>query len=302
MQQTDGAPDSLTLIAFTGTVVVGGLNFVAVRQSNIELPPLFGAGARFAAAALILLAVMRVRRLPFPRGITLFGTVVYGLLSFTAVYSLAYWALQPGHLPAGVGAVVLAATPLFALMLVPLHGLESFRLRGLLGSLLAIGGIAVLANAPADARLPLLPLLAMLAAALAAAEATIVIKRFPPAHPVATNATAMGIGALVLLLLSALAGESWAMPGDGDTWLALSYLVVVGSVGLFGLFLFTLARWTASAVTYSIAAMPVVAMIGGAVILGEAITLTGVVGGLIVILGVYVGALSRRSPEMEAVH
>jgi drug/metabolite transporter (DMT)-like permease len=221
---------------------------------------------------------------------------VYGLLNFTIFYALAYWALL--ELSAGVAAVVLAATPLLTLLLVPLHGLETFRLRGLVGSVIVIGGIALLANAPADARVPLLPLLAMLGAALAAAESTIVIKRFPPTHPVATNATAMGIGALVLLAVSLLIGESWLMPREGATWLALVYIVVIGSVGLFGLFLFTLARWTASAVAYSVALMPIVAMIGGAVVAGEAITLNGVIGGIVVIVGVYVGALSRIRPPV----
>jgi drug/metabolite transporter (DMT)-like permease len=292
VEQRTSLPDTLTLLAFTGTVLVGGMNFVAVRLWNREIPlPLFGPGVRFGAAALILFAVMRVRRIPFPRGSTLFGTVVYGLLNFAVFYALAYWALV--ELPAGVGAVVLAATPLITLLLVPLHGLESFRMRGLVGALIAMVGIALLANAPADVAVPLLPLLAMLGAALAAAESTIVIKRFPPTHPVATNAMAMGIAAVVLLVASALSGESWVMPRQGTTWLAWGYVVVIGSVGLFGLFLFTLSRWTASAVTFSVALMPVVAMVGGAVVAGEPITLNGVMGGVVVIVGVYVGALSR---------
>ena len=291
-QQQEGLPDRLTLMAFTGAVLIGGINFVAVRFSNRELPPLFGSGTRFAAAAVLLLVAMRWQRIPFPRGATLFGTVVYGVFGFTVGYALAYWALL--QLSAGIGAVVLAAIPLITLLIAPLHGIERFRRRGLVGSLLAVAGIAILASPRAGDGIPLLPLLAMLGAAVAFAEAGVIVKKFPPTHPVATNATGMAVGGLLLVLLSALAGESWDLPEQSTTWLAFVYLVLLGSVGLFGLFLFTLGRWRATAVSYMTALFPVVAMIAGALIAGEAITLNGAVGGAVVLAGVYVGVLSRE--------
>ncbi|HUG75169.1 MAG TPA: EamA family transporter [Acidimicrobiia bacterium] len=291
MYEKPTVPDRLTTTAFTIAVIIGGMNFVAVRFSNRELPPLFGAGARFAIAAVLLLVVMRLRRSAFPRGRALVGTVIYGVLSFTAVYALLYWALQ--SLSAGVAAVLLASTPLLTLFVVAIHGLEPFRLRGLVGSVIVIGGIAVLANAPSDARIELLPMLAVLGGALGAGYSGVVLKMFPPADPVATNATAMGVGSVLLLALSAAVGESWVVPQDASTWLALVYLIVIGSLLLFGLFLFTLARWTASAVAYMPALMPISAMVFGALIADERITVAGVGGGAIVLVGVWVGALSR---------
>lgn len=293
-QQT--VPDRVTLAAFSGAVIIGGMNFVGVTFSNRELPPMFGAGLRFAAAALLLLAWMRLRRIPFPRGITLFGTMVYGVLTFAITYALAYWALTHPDFPAGVAAIMFASVPLLTLLLVPLHGLEPFRVRGLVGSLLTIAGIALLANPTTGTGIPLLPLLAILGAALAAAEAGVIIKRFPPVHPVSTNATGMVVGAVLLLTLSAAVGEAWVLPEQATTWIAVSYLIVLGSVGLFGLFLFTLARWTASAVAYITALMPIPATIGGAILLDEAITLNVVLGGVVVLSGVYVGALWRARP------
>jgi drug/metabolite transporter (DMT)-like permease len=289
-----GVPDRVTLAAFGGASVIGGMNFVAVRFSNQELPPYFGAGARFAIAALVLLAVMRIRRIPVPRGAALAVTLAYGVLSFTVTYALAYWALQPDKLSAGFGAVVFAATPLLTMVLASLHGIERVRMRGIVGSLMAIAGIAILANGSTGGGAPVVPLVAMLVAALAAAEASVLLKRFRPAHPVATNGTAMAVGAGLLLLLSALSGESWALPERSSTWVALSYLAVIGSVGLFGLFLFTLARWTASAAAYITALFPVVAMTGGALVADESITWNGVIGGVVVLLGLYTGTLMRR--------
>lgn len=75
--------------------------------------------------------------------------------------------------------------------------------------------------------------------------------------------------------------------------MSLGYLVVVGSIGLFGMILFTLGRWTASAVGYITAAFPVVAMVAASIIADEPITGRGIAGGALVIVAVYVGALRR---------
>jgi drug/metabolite transporter (DMT)-like permease len=291
-------PDRLTLFAFSAAVGIGGVNFVAVRYSNRELDPFFGAGTRFGIAALLFLGFMAIRRIPFPKGRGLLAAVTYGLLAFTLSYALAYWALQ--ELPAGVAAVVFAATPLLTILLAAAHRLESLTRRGLLGAAIVLGGIVVLGNPSTGADVPIARLLAILGASLAAAEASVLIKIARPVHQVATNATAMAVGATLLLIVSAATGENWVVPTEGQTWLALSYLAVIGSVGLFGLILFTLGRWTASGVAYMTPLFPVVAMVAGALIAGEAITANGVIGGVVVLAGVYVGALSRRSGRMQA--
>lgn len=299
-QQSSGAdlPDRITLAAFSAAVLIGGTNFVAVRYSNRELEPLFGAGLRFGAAALLFLGFMAVRRIGLPRGRELAVAAGYGVLAFTISYAAAYWALQ--EISAGIAAVVFGATPLITILIAAMHRLESITRRGLIGALIAVAGIAVLAN-PASSSVPLLRLGAVLVASVAAAEASVIVKMVPPTHQVATNATAMSIGAALLLALSAIAGETWLIPNEGATWVALPYLVVLGSVGLFALILFTLGRWTVSAVAYMTPLFPVVAMIAGALIAGEEITATGVIGGTIVITGVYVGVLwkPRRSQAPE---
>ena len=71
--------------------------------------------------------------------------------------------------------------------------------------------------------------------------------------------------------------------------------LVAATVGLFVLVLFVVQRWTASATAYVFVLMPVVAVILGALVADEAITVATVVGGAIVVAGVYVGALARRA-------
>jgi len=264
-----------------------------VRFSNAELPPFWGAALRFLPASLLLLAATAAWRIPFPRGASLGGAAIYGALNFGLGYALTYYGLQDA--PAGTGAVVLATVPLFTLVLVAIHGLERFRVRGLVGGVIALAGIAVVFREQLSASVPLLSLLAILGNALVAAESGVIAKGLPRMHPIATNAVGMLVGAVLVLALSFAAGEAHALPHTATTWAVVAYLAVVGSIGLFGLFLVMLRRWTASASSYALVVMPLVAVALGALLRGETITPIFVVGGVLVALGVYVGALSGAS-------
>jgi len=137
-----------------------------------------------------------------------------------------------------------------------------------------------------------------LGAAVAAAEAGVVVKGFPRGHPLSTNAVGMTAGALLLWIASVFAAESWTVPQQGRTWVALAWLVLAGSVALFYLVLFVIARWTASATAYSLTLMPVVAVVLGAVLAGEPITAEVVAGTVLVMLAVYVGAIRQPQPSI----
>jgi drug/metabolite transporter (DMT)-like permease len=194
----------------------------------------------------------------------------------------------------------MSSVPLLTFFFALFHGIESFRWRSLAGGTLAVAGIAVLLSSPLTLSIPLPSVLAMAGGAACAAEAGVVIKRFPPSHPVATNGLAMAIGTAFLLLISAVTGEPWSLPDRGTTWVAVAYLVLLGSVGLFALYLFVLKQWTASGASFQFVLIPLVAVLLGAWLAAEPVTAGVVVGGVIVLAGVYVGALSRPKVPVPA--
>lgn len=293
-------PARTTLVAFVATVFIGGTNFVAVKFSNAELAPLFGAGVRFAAAAVVFLSILRMRGMRLPRGRALVGAAIYGTLSFALVYGLLYFALL--QMSAGATSVIMASVPLVTLALAVLQGQERFTARGVAGGVLAVGGIGLLSYRSLGGAVHLLPLLAAIGAMGAAAQSAVLVKGFPKSDPIATNAVGMSVGASLLLLASILFGEPWTLPALATTWLALFWLVAAGSVGLFGLFVFVIKTWKASASVYALTLMPVVTVGLGAVLLGEPASAQTIAGAGLVVLGVYVGALSglRSSRPAQA--
>jgi drug/metabolite transporter (DMT)-like permease len=283
------APDRLALGAFTGAVVIGGSNFVAIRFSNRELDPLWGAGFRFALAAAVFGLLVAALRLSLPRGRALVLVMTYGLLAFGGGYGCLYWAMQ--EVPAGIASVVLAIGPLLTLLLAVVHGMEGLSRRAVVGALVALAGSVVIFFQPSSIEFGWGSFALLGVAALCFSE-SVVVSKVAGQHPVVMNFVSMSIGAVVLLLVAAAAGERFALPAEEETQLALVYLVAA-TVGLFVLALVVVQRWTASATSYAFVLMPVVAIVLGALVADEAIALTTVVGGAIVGGGVYLGAARR---------
>jgi drug/metabolite transporter (DMT)-like permease len=281
--------ERLILVAFLAEAVLAGGNAVGVRFSNRELEPLWGAGLRFSLAAALLLLVVAAMRLRLPRGRAAIGALLYGALNFGAAFGLAYYALVELH--AGFGQLLLAIVPLVTLFVAVVERQERLRLAAIAGALLAFAGVAVLSGDALDGGLPARYLLAALGSAFCLAQAAVLVRWFPAVHPVTMNAIGMGVGALLLILLAFFVGETVVLPRESDTWLAVGYLVVVGSGIVFVLYVLVLRYWSASRVAYGFAITPVVTVLVSAWLLDEPVGFALIVGGALVLAGVYVGVL-----------
>jgi drug/metabolite transporter (DMT)-like permease len=78
------------------------------------------------------------------------------------------------------------------------------------------------------------------------------------------------------------------------------FLVVGGSVGVFGLYVFLLGRWTASAASYILLQHPLPAIVYSAVLTHEPLTPALFAGAAIMLLGVYIGAFATAHPPVPA--
>ena len=291
----------LNVAIFVAIALIGGGNPVGVAIVVDELDPLWAAAVRFVAAGAIFTLGMVLFRIPVPHGRALAGSLLYGMLGFFAAFTCLFWGFQ--ETPPGTGQIIIALVPLITLGLAIAHGLERFSPRALIGALIALGGLAFLVNDRIEADVPPLSLLAVVAGGVFLAESGVILKLTPRAHPVASNAVGMLAGSVGLLVLSAVVGDTWRAPTEPDTWAAMIFLVLGGSVAVFGLYAFLLGRWSASAVSYILLLQPLPTLLYSALLRGEPLTLALIVGGAIMLLGVYIGALSptRRSTASEVV-
>jgi drug/metabolite transporter (DMT)-like permease len=73
--------------------------------------------------------------------------------------------------------------------------------------------------------------------------------------------------------------------------------VVAGSLGVFWLYVLVVRRWTASAASYQLVLVPLVTVLVSAWLQDEPVTPSFAAGSVLVLAGVYVGALRRPRPR-----
>jgi drug/metabolite transporter (DMT)-like permease len=281
--------ERIALASLVASGVLAGGNAVCIRFSNRELAPYWGAGLRFVLAALLSLAVVLVLRIDLPRGRALIGAALYGLFQFGGSFGLAYYALV--RIQAGLGQTLLALVPLATLLVAVAQRQERLRARAAVGAVVALAGVAVMSRASVGGSLPPLSLLAILGSVLCFAEAAVLVRRLPPVQPFAMNAVGMATAAAFLVVVAALKGEPFAFPREAETRIAVGYIVVIGSVVVFALALVVLRHWEASRYAYLFVLTPPITIVLSAWLDEERIGWGLLFGGLLIVAGVYVGAL-----------
>jgi drug/metabolite transporter (DMT)-like permease len=193
---------------------------------------------------------------------------------------------------------LLALVPLATLLLAVLWRQERLRSAAVMGTLLALAGVAVVSRSPLQKDVPALSVLAVVGGAICFAQALVLVRRFPRVHPVTMNAVGMTAGAAVLFAASLVADEPIMLPHRPATWAAMAYLVLIGSVVVFLLYLVVLRYWAASRASYGFVIIPFVTLLLSAWLDNEPIGIALVQGGLLVLAGVYLGALrpARLTP------
>lgn len=284
-------------VAFLIMVTLLGGGFVAIRYADRELPP-FSAGAiQFALAATLLAVFMVARRLAFPRGRALGIAVAYGALNFGVNFGLLFWGIMA--VPAGMSAVIFATMPLSTLGFAVALGLERFTKRALFGALLALGGVAIVFTSGLRADLPPERMLAIFVGSVAAAAGAIIVKRFPPGHPVPVNAVGMAVAAAMLAAAALLAREAPALPVLAATWGAMLWLVA-GVAVAFSLRVWLLGKWSASTVSYQAVVQPLFAVVIAAGLVGERPGILLAAGSALVFLGLWLAVIAPGPRASQA--
>ncbi|MCH2667835.1 MAG: DMT family transporter [Deinococcales bacterium] len=283
---------TLTFAAFVAVVVINGGVSVAVRFSYVELPTFWGATLRFGVATIILWVLLALFKGKIPHGRALITSLLFGVLGVGGASSLMYWSLET--IPASLHSIIVSVVPLLTLFFAFFHRLETLNRRSVIGVFLAAVGVAIAYGGTVSGDVSVVRLLALLLAAVCMAEAGVVMKPFAHLDPLAVSAIAATVGTVMIAVVSIIAGETWVLPSTAGMWWILIYLAVGTSVLGFLLYLYVLKRWTASATSYSMVLIPLVTVVIANVLAGEQITWLFIIGGLLVLGGVWFGALMPR--------
>ncbi|MGH9449449.1 MAG: DMT family transporter [Terriglobia bacterium] len=273
-------------------------NIVAGKMALLGFSALALAQLRMAAAALLYWIIyVSIRGLPSLRpskrqwlilgamaltGITLNQIFYIGGLAKTSVTH---------------AGLIQAIGPVMVLLLASSVRMESLTLQKIAGMVVSFAGVAVLlvekpgkasgAHWTGD--------LLMIAAGAVFAVYTILMKEVAHLYDTLTlNAMVFGIGAVLLIpfCARATARAAWGRV-SAEAWLGLAFMVLFGSLAAYLIYGFALQKLSASTVASFSYLQPVMAAALGVWLLAEHITVKTVVGGAIILAGVFLTEHAR---------
>ena len=275
-------------VGFAIVSFVWGSTWLAIKIGLGSIPPFFGAGIRFAIASVILLVIVRLKRVhvPFtPEAKRVY--LVLGTLSFGICYALVYWGEQ--YISSGLCSVLFAAYPLcvafFSHFFLERERLTPFKIAGI-----ALGAAGLIVIFSADLRLSdasaVRGMAAVLVSTVLQAFALVLTKKYGQAiSPFAMNCVGMTIATLLLLGLGITLERGKPIVLDGAAVGSLLYLAAVGSVLAFVTYYWLLKRIEAVYLSITSLINPIIAVILGALLLGESLAPGTAAGAGLVLLG-----------------
>jgi drug/metabolite transporter (DMT)-like permease len=295
-----------TLLAFAIIYFVWGSTFLAIRVGVREVPPFLLASMRFLAAGLVLYGWMIVRGERSPSARQWQSASLLALLIFVFDYGLLFWAEQ--RVASGVAAVMMATIPVFmALSEIVILRTQRLSFRLALALLIGIAGVAVLVSRSLNlggAPIASTGAIALIFASVSWSVASVLTRKLPlPNSKVMSSGVQMLAGGAMLALAAGLLGEFRGFRPSGvsrEAWLALLYLIVAGSIVGFTAYLWLIHHESPTKVGTYAYVNPVVAVLVGYFLGGEALGLRTVLGTLFVLISVVVITTARAKQPAPA--
>ncbi len=288
------------ILAAVSVAIVWGLTFIAIKVGVGETSPLMLAALRFLFAAVPMAFFLAPPKAPG------WMVALYGLLIGVGQFGLLFVAIHQGF-PVGLASLVIMAQVFFTILLAWVWLGERPRRAQIVGALVGFAGMAVIGSERL-AGASLGPFLLVILAAAFWGSGNVLAKSVgkvdmlaftvwsslaPPLPLVALSLAVEGTGGLAAL----------ARPG---LKLIASVLVIsyAGTVFGYGLWARLLAHYSAATVAPFALLVPVVGMIAGALLFGEALSAVELVGGALVMAGLALNvfgdwALRRRLPAFR---
>jgi drug/metabolite transporter (DMT)-like permease len=279
------------------TWLVWGSTYLAIRFALEGFAPYFLMATRFLAAGALLLAWQLARGSVLPVRRQWGNALIVGALMLGGGMGGVAYAEQT--IPSGLVVAFIAVMPLILAVFNFAFGIRPRRVE-LVAVLVGLGGVLMLTRGAGFHGSPT-GLFAIMLGTTGWALGSVLAQRGFALAPGATGfATEMLCGGVMLLVISALRGESWLGRVSVGAWLAWLYLVIFGSLIAFSAYMLLLERTSASLATSYALVNPVVALLLGVTVGGETVSRWEWLSSAVIMVGVILlFAGRRRQPSMS---
>ncbi len=275
------------VFCFLAIYLIWGSTYLGIRYAVETIPPLYTAGVRHLTAGVILLLWCLAKRLR-PTWAQVRASIIIGAFFFLGGHGTLHWAEQ--KVPSGLASLLVASEPIWVFIL-SAAAARQWRLNGTLlaGIFLGFGGVGLLMGRSALTSGPgvFIGSLVVLLGAFSWGVGVVYSRRSHlSGHPLLLSALSLLAGSLQLLLAGTVAREyrGFSIASvSSRSWLALAYLIVFGSIVAFTAYNWLMEHYSPTFVATHTYINPVVAVLLGWLLAGEAVTLNVLVSAAMVI-------------------
>jgi drug/metabolite transporter (DMT)-like permease len=281
-----------------------GVVYIVISAVSFGAMPIFGRIAyadgvdtstllflRFGLAASVLLVVMAVRRLGFPRGRVLAGLLALGTIGYVGQSAAYFTAVRLA--PVALVVLLLYLYPALVTLLAAAFFGDRITVPKALALVVALCGTA-LTIGPIEGSVSTLGIALALVAAVVYASYILLGSRLIASAGAIPSATLIVVSAASVYGLVVAAG-GLTLPGGARGWSAILALGLVSSVVSIVTFFAGLDRVGPTAAATLSTLEPVVSVALGALVLGESISWLQISGGILILGAVIVLALSSQT-------
>ncbi|HUN64602.1 MAG TPA: EamA family transporter [Bacteroidota bacterium] len=283
-------PTAKITAGFIVISLIWGSTWLAIKIGLDSVPPFYGAAIRFTVGSVILalLVLFRKERLSFDRGaLAMYGTL--GILSFGVPFALVYWSEQ--YIPSGLASVLFAAYPFVVAigshLLLAGERLTVYKSAGVL-----LGFTGVLAIFWSDLSLGSAGvggMIAILISTFLQGTSLVIVKRWNRGlSPTVLTLGGMLVGVIILYAIAGVAERVADIRLDPKGICSILYLGSFGTVMTFVVYYWLLTHVEAVYLSLVSFVTPVLAVILGALVLGESFSSRVVLGAGLILAGIAV--------------
>jgi drug/metabolite transporter (DMT)-like permease len=290
----------LPIMALCWVSFFWGTTWLASKEGVKHMPALQLATIRQFLGGLIYVGYFLLKKQPWPKGKQWRTIIVLSILNFVCSNGLSTWGVK--YMTSGLGAIISALFPIWIIIINFFNG-ERIAKMALFGILISFGGICIIfIDYIADFLRPdfQFGIILMTASTITWAFGILQTKKKAASfNPYFSLGLQMLISSIFLFGITEAAGVNIPLSEiPSESWWAIGYLVIIGSVLTFIAFIYTLQHLPTEISSIYVYINPIVAMILGSIIFGETLTQAIAIGSAVTLTGLYMVNKSIRKPKI----
>ncbi len=277
--------------AWIAICIIWGTTYLAIRIGVGHLPPMLFAGLRWLTAGSALLIYFKIKKVKLPRGKDLLNLSVVGLALIGCGNGLVVTAEK--FVPSGITALFLTTLPFWMVGGEAISGLgQKLNLKIIVGLLFGLAGAVLIFSHDIKNYFDssyAIGMLCLTGSVICWSFGSIYSKYKKVNIPLFVGSSVqMFIAGIAQTALGLLLGEAAKFHFNYESFLAFSYLLIMGSLIGYGSYIYAIAHLPLSLVSTYAYINPVIALFLGWLILDEQITITIIIAAGIIFLGVII--------------